>query len=117
MLRTFALCLVCAILPLSLGGCGGNDTGPTSTDAPAVAPQAKEPPANPAPPPDPSITQASAVCAQCHQGDNALQGRDATQLAAGIREILGGNLAHPTLSLPDTSDAAIRALAERLAAN
>lgn len=62
------------------------------------------------------IDALAAGCGTCHQGPAALTGKDPEALAAAIRSILDGSRAHPPLSLTDTSDATLNALAKRLSA-
>lgn len=57
---------------------------------------------------------AAAACTSCHQGSRSFEGRDSDELAAGIRALLDGKLAHPPVSLDDTSDEALAELAKQL---
>ncbi len=53
-------------------------------------------------------------CLTCHAGPMSLAGKDSTAVTARLKEIVAGSKPHPPLQLGDTSDAALRSLAERL---
>ena len=57
---------------------------------------------------------AADACTSCHQGARSFKGRDSDKLAAGIRALLDGKLAHPPVALEDTSDEALAELAMQL---
>jgi len=62
---------------------------------------------------DPNATVA-AGCIACHQGSISLAGKASEVVADDIRAIVAGTKTHPPVALNDTSEAAVRALAESL---
>ena len=73
-------------------------------------------------PPDPAAAAGSDAkataqsCRACHIGPLAFTGRDAGELATGIRDILSGARAHPPVHVRARDDASLLALAEQLTA-
>lgn len=62
------------------------------------------------------IEKTAQTCRACHAGPLAFTGRDAGELATGIRDVLSGARAHPAVHAGARDDASLRALAEHLTA-
>ena len=58
--------------------------------------------------------ETAAACLACHTGTRSFAGREAAAVAEQIRLVRDGKIAHPPLTLDDTSDEALEALAAEL---
>jgi hypothetical protein len=63
---------------------------------------------------DDAEKSAADACTSCHQGSRSFEERDSKKLAVEIGALLDGKLAHPPVSLDDTSDEALAELAKQL---